>query len=61
MSEERVKSQSIETEEQGGLRSERFCMDDIFTLQQVLEKRNARNISTHLVSKTLKKHKKQFV
>lgn len=45
----------MEIEEQGGFRAGRSCNDNIFTLQQLIEKRTARNLSTHLVFIDLEK------
>ncbi|XP_030750155.1 uncharacterized protein LOC115877946 [Sitophilus oryzae] len=44
-----------EIEEQGGLRAGRSCTDNIFVLQQIIEKRRARNLDTHLVFIDLEK------
>ena len=51
----RIESQFEDMEEQSGFRAGRSCMDNIFTLQQVIEKRKERNLPTHLVYVDLEK------
>ena len=36
-------------EEQSGFRAGRSCVDNIFSLRQIIEKRTERNLETHLV------------
>ncbi|XP_030750903.1 uncharacterized protein LOC115878509 [Sitophilus oryzae] len=52
---ERVEESFEEIEEQGGFRAGRSCTDNIFVLQQIIEKRRARNLDTHLVFIDLEK------
>ncbi|XP_030753480.1 uncharacterized protein LOC115880423 [Sitophilus oryzae] len=52
---ERVEESFKEIEEQGGFRAGRSCIDNIFVLQQIIEKRRARNLDTHLVFIDLEK------
>ena len=42
-------------EEQSGFRAGRSCTDNLFVLQQILEKRISRNLSTHLIFVDLEK------
>jgi len=51
----RIESQFNEVEDQSGFRAGRSCVDNIFVLQQVIEKRTARNLPTHLVFIDLEK------
>lgn len=51
----RIELEYREIEEQSGFRAGRSCMDNIYTLQQIIEKRVARNLSTHLVFIDLEK------
>lgn len=51
----RIEKNTIEIEEQNGFRAGRSCMDNTFVLQQILEKRKARNLATHLVFIDLEK------
>lgn len=51
----RIEAEYQEIEEQNGFRAGRSCMDNIFTLQQIIEKRVARNLSTHIVFIDLEK------
>lgn len=52
---ERIEHQILEMEEQSGFRAGRSCMDNIFVLRQVIEKRSARNWDTHLLFIDLEK------
>lgn len=51
----RIELEYQEIEEQSGFRAGRSCTDNIYTLQQIIEKRVARNLSTHLVFIDLEK------
>lgn len=51
----RIESKYEDLEEQSGFRAGRSCLDNIFTLQQIIEKRKARNQPTHLVFIDLEK------
>jgi len=51
----RIEAKIEEIEEQSGFRAGRSCTDNIFTLQQIIEKRKARNLATHLVFIDLEK------
>ncbi|XP_060525271.1 uncharacterized protein LOC132701406 [Cylas formicarius] len=44
-----------EEEEQCGFRAGRSCTDNVFTLKQIIEKRSARNLETHLTFVDLQK------
>lgn len=41
-------SESILIEEQAGFRKGRSCMDDVFSLKQIIQKRREFNLETHL-------------
>ena len=45
----RLEKTIVDIQEQSGFRSGRSCLDNTFTLKQVLEKRIARNMDTHLI------------
>lgn len=51
----RIESVYQDIEEQSGFRAGRSCLDNIFVLQQIMEKRMARNLATHLVFIDLEK------
>lgn len=51
----RIEYQFKEEEEQNGFRAGRSCSDNLFCLKQVLEKRLARNLETHMIFIDLKK------
>ena len=51
----RVEENLTEIEEQSGFRSGRSCLDNIYTLRQLLEKRTARNLNTHIIFIDLEK------
>ena len=51
----RLENTIVDIEEQSGFRSGRSCLDNTFTLKQVLEKRIARNMDTHLIFIDLEK------
>ena len=52
---QRIEGEFKEIEEQSGFRMGRSCMDNTFTLQQILEKCAVRNLSTHLIFIDLEK------
>lgn len=45
----RIERHFQDIEEQSGFQAGRSCLDNIFVLQQVLEKRLERNMATHLL------------
>lgn len=45
----------MEIEERNGFQSGRSCLDNTFTLKQVIEKRVARHIDTHIILIDLEK------
>lgn len=45
----KIEKEMTDVEEQNGFRAGRSCMDSIFSLKQVIEKRLAHNLSTHIV------------
>lgn len=51
----RVEVDFTDIEEQSGFRAGRSCVDNIFSLRQVIEKRSERNLSTHLIFIDLEK------
>lgn len=51
----RLEENIVDIEEQSGFRRGRSCLDNIFTLKQVIEKRVARNIDTHIIFIDLEK------
>lgn len=52
---QRIEMDIKDMEEQSGFRAGRSCTDNVFVLQQILEKRISRNLSTHLVFIDLEK------
>lgn len=52
---ERIEQYFQDMEEQSGFRSGRSCLDNIFVLQQLVEKRIERNMTTHLMFVDLEK------
>jgi len=51
----RIERDFVEMEEQCGFRAGRSCLDNISTLQQLIEKRSERNLETHLIFIDLEK------
>lgn len=51
----RIENEIEDVEEQSGFRTGRSCTDNTFVLRQLLEKRMARNLETHLVFIDLRK------
>lgn len=51
----RIETEFSDIEEQSGFRAGRSCTDNIFVLQQLLEKRKDRNLDTHLLFVDLEK------
>ncbi|XP_063929530.1 uncharacterized protein LOC135141885 [Zophobas morio] len=51
----RIEDQYREMEDQSGFRAGRSCIDNIFVLQQIIEKRTSRNLPTHIVFIDLEK------
>lgn len=51
----RIEGNIQEIEEQSGFRTGRSCMDNVFVLQQIMEKRKAHNLTTHLIFIDLEK------
>lgn len=51
----KIEAKNREIEDQNGFRVVRSCVDNSFTLQQILEKRAARNLYTPLIVVDLKK------
>lgn len=51
----RIETEFSDIEEQNGFRAGRSCMDNVFVLQQIIEKRKARSLPTHLVFVDLEK------
>lgn len=51
----RVEQEFTDIEEQSGFRAGRSCSDNIFIVRQLIEKRVARNLSTHLIFVDLEK------
>ena len=52
---QRIEMEIEDMEEQSGFRAGRSCTDNLFVLQQILEKRISRNLSTHLIFVDLEK------
>ncbi|KAF2885733.1 hypothetical protein ILUMI_20437 [Ignelater luminosus] len=52
---ERIEGQATDDEKQNGFRAERSCADNLFCLKQLLEKRTAKNLETHMIFIDLKK------
>jgi len=44
-----IEGENKDEEEQSGFRTGRSCTDNIFCMEQVIEKRNATNQETHLL------------
>jgi len=51
----RIEREAVEIEEQNGFRSGRSCVDNIFTLKQLIEKKLARNLEIHMTFIDLRK------
>lgn len=51
----RIEKEVEEIEDQSGFRAGRSCLDNIFVLQQVMERRKERNLPTHIVFIDLEK------
>ena len=51
----RIETNIEDIEEQSGFRAGRSCIDNIFVLQQILEKRKSHNLSTHIIFVDLEK------
>lgn len=45
----RIEREYEDIEEQSGFHAGRSCIDSIFVLEQLIEKRKARNLPTHLI------------
>ena len=52
---ERIEKEWNVIEEQSGFRAGRSCTDNIFCLRNLIEKRHARNLETHLIFVDLQK------
>jgi hypothetical protein len=52
---DRIGGKIVQLEEQSGFRAGHSCTDNIFSLKKLTEKRNARNLETHLVFVDLQK------
>lgn len=44
-----IEKEYVEEEEQSGFRSGRSCNDNVFTMKQIIEKRSAVNLETHML------------